>query len=306
MLSRHFVFVLMLLFVAPLYAAPRVVVSIAPIHSLVAGVMEGVTEPELLVSGNSSPHGYMLKPSQVRSLHQANLVIWVGESVEGFLPRTLANLDEHKTVIELMAAPGMKLLPAREGGVWESAHHHHGDKHHGHGETDGHLWLDPENAQMIVRVMMAQLSNMDAEHAKQYRANGEELLQGLERLDQRLKKQLAPVGNIPYLVFHDAYHYFEDAYGLNPVGAIMIDLEHKPGARRLLQIRERVQETHARCVFSEPQFPQRLVNVVIEGMEMKSGRLDPMGMDLQPGKQLYFDLMKNIGDNLKACLMGGE
>jgi len=288
-------------------AAPRVVVSIAPIHSLVAGVMNGVAVPELLVSGNSSPHGYMLKPSQVRSLQRADVIVWVGESVEGFLVRPLANYDASKTVIELMDAQGMHLLDAREGGVWQANKNDHGqDDHghdaHGHGKTDGHLWLDPDNAKTIVRLLVAQLSELDSEHAAIYESNGKRLQQALSELDQQLKQRLAAVSQTPYLVFHDAYQYFEQRYGLMPIGAIMIGAEHKPGARRMTQVRQRVKAEHVRCVFNEPQFPSKLIQIVTEGSSLKSATLDPMGMGLEPGEKLYFDLMRKLGQDLLACL----
>lgn len=301
-------FVILLMFAMSSQAAdaPRVVVSIAPIHSLVAGVMDGVVEPELLVKGKNSPHGYMLKPSQVRSLQRADMVVWVGESVEGFLVRSLANFDQSKTIIELMAEPGMRLLDARKGGVWQHAEQddHSHDEHHDHGNIDGHLWLDPRNAKVIVKALVAQLSRLDTLHADTYKANGERLQQKLSDLDKQLKHNLAAVSQTPYLVFHDAYHYFEQAYGLNPVGAIMVDLDHKPGARRLMLIRQRVQSANARCVFSEPQFPSKLIQVVTEGTNMKAATLDPMGMGVEPGKLLYFELMKDLGQGLVECLDG--
>jgi len=280
--------------------APRVMVGIAPIHSLVAGVMDGVAEPELLVKGNHSPHGYMLKPSQLRSLQQADMIVWTGESIESFLPRVLVNLDDNKSIIKLMDVAGMTLLPAREGGVWQSGH-----EEHAHGDSDGHLWLDPGNAKIIVTLLVERLSRMDAQHAVTYRANGVRMQQALTELDQQLKQKLVKVKHIPYLVFHDAYQYFEHAYGLNPVGAVMIDPDHKPGARRLTELRENVRASNIRCVFSEPQYSENLVKVVTEGTAMHSARLDPMGMSLEPGKELYFDLLTGLGDSLLGCLETG-
>ncbi|HHJ80418.1 MAG TPA: zinc ABC transporter substrate-binding protein [Candidatus Tenderia electrophaga] len=283
-------------------AAPRVVVSIAPIHSLVAGVMDGVAEPVLLVRGNSSPHGYRLKPSQARSLQRADLIVWVGESMEGFLVRPLANLDSSKMVVELMNAPGMQLLDGREGGVWRADQKDHGHDNHDRGKTDAHLWLDPENALTIVRLVAARLSALDAGNAVTYKANGKRLQKKLLALDKQLKQTLAAVKQTPYLVFHDAYQYFEQRYGLLAIGAIMSGAENKPGARRLTQIRQRVKTAKARCVFSEPQFPSKLIQIVTEGTNLKSATLDPMGMGLEPGETLYFELMHKLGQDLLGCL----
>ncbi len=278
---------------------PRVVVSIAPIHSLVAGVMAGVAEPELLVKGSRSPHGYMLKPSQARSLQRADVIVWVGEGVEGFLVRPLANDGASKTIIKLIDGKGMHLLAARKAGVWQAAQQDH--IHH-HDDIDAHLWLDPANALTIVRLVVIKLSELDSQNAARYKANGKRLQAKLLALDDQLKQKLASVGQIPYLVFHDAYHYFERAYGLNSVGAILIDLDRKPGARRLKQLRHRVEKVSARCVFSEPQFPSKLIQVVAEDTGLKTAMLDPMGMGLAPAETLYFELMRNLGQRVFECL----
>jgi zinc transport system substrate-binding protein len=281
-------------------AAPRVVVSIAPLHSLAAGVMQGVAKPTLLVETNSSPHQYMLKPSQMLSLQHADLVVWVGESVESFLPRVIGSLPDKVQVMELSRIPTMTVLLARSGGVWEAEGL--GEHEHSHGDIDGHLWLDPHNASLIVRELVERLSLMDPAHETQYRANGARLQQRLDKLDASLRKTLAPLHKKPFLVFHDAYQYLERRYGLDAVGAILVDPGRKPGARRLAEIRERVKAQHVKCVFSEPQFPAKLMQVVMEGMDIKHATLDPMGIDLKPGPELYFELMNGLGKNLTGCL----
>lgn len=281
----------------------QVVVSIAPIHSLAAGVMQGVAEPTLLVSGDRSPHQYMLKPSQMFSLQRADLVVWVGPGVESFLPRVLDSLWADVQVLELLRLPGMTLWPARSGGVW-AGHEPGHEGAHDHRDMDGHLWLDPGNAARIVAALVNSLSALDPAHAERYRANGERLQQDLESLDRALQARLAPVRHIPYLVFHDAYQYFEKHYDLNPVGAVMIDPERKPGARRLSEIRERITALEVACVFSEPQFPDKLMQVVTQGTNIRSAALDPMGMDLKPGTTLYFQLLRQLGQRLSTCLRG--
>lgn len=302
-MTRRLVLSVLLLMLTPAAAqaaAPaQVVVSIAPIHSLAAAVMEGVAEPSLLVAGDRSPHQYMLKPSQMVSLQRADLVVWVGPGVESFLPHVLDSLGTDVQVMELLRLPGMTLLPARAGGVWE-AHAEDGD----HADSDAHLWLDPHNAARIVAALVDTLGAIDGAHAERYRANGAQLQQRLETLDRRLREQLAPVRDVPYLVFHDAYQYFEKRYDLNPVGAVMIDPERKPGARRLSEIRDRIAALKVKCVFSEPQFPDKLMRVVTENSGIDSATLDPMGMDLPPGPELYFVLMRRLGQELAACLQG--
>ena len=299
-MSVRILLLLMLFLSLPLHAAdaPRVVVSIAPIHSLVSGVMAGVATPELLVKAAASPHSYMLKPSQMNTLQQADLIIWNGESVESFMPRTLRSLSSKTRVIKLAALPGMTLLPTREGGVWgeDEDHHHH------QGDVDGHLWLDPNNAKVMVSAVTASLSEIDPPHAAQYHRNSETVLKQLEQLAHELDTALAPLHNIPYLVFHDGYHYFEARYHLNAVGAVSVDPERKPGARRLSELTTMIKQRQVRCVFSEPQYPASTVQSIIAGSGVKSGVLDSLGSTLQPGPELYFRLMRGLGTTLAGCL----
>lgn len=296
---------LMLFSVMPLRAAdaPRVVVTIAPIHSLVAGVMAGVGTPEQLVKGAASPHTYMLKPSQMASLQGADLIIWNGESVESFMPRTLHAVAGDTRVIKLAAVQGMRLLPTRSGGLWVEENHDH-DHHRGQldGQMDGHLWLDPENAKVIVKVIGAALSEIDPSNATLYRRNSELQLQRLGQLNSELDRSLAPLRKTPYLVFHDGYHYFEDRFHLNAAGAISVDPEHKPGARRLRELTAMIRQKQVRCVFSEPQFPVATVQTITAGSGVKSGVLDPLGSTLPAGPELYFTLMRNLGKSLAECL----
>jgi zinc transport system substrate-binding protein len=299
-MSVRILLFMMLFLSLPLRAAdaPRVVVSIAPVHSLVSGVMAGVATPELLVKGAVSPHSYMLKPSQMGALQRADLIIWNGESVESFIPRTLRSLNSKTRVIKLAALPGMTLLPTREGGVWgeeEGDHHHHDD-------VDGHLWLDPNNAKVMVAAITTSLSEIDPAHAAQYRHNSEALLQQLEQLARELDNTLAPVRNVPYLVFHDGYHYFEARYRLNAVGAISVDPERKPGAKRLSELTAIIKQRQVRCLFSEPQYSASTVQSITAGSGVKSGVLDPLGSTLPAGPELYFRLMRGLGASLSECL----
>lgn len=299
MLSRLLLFVLMILLIpAQGLAAPRVVVSIAPIHSLVAGVMAGVATPELLVGGARSPHRYLLKPSQRRLLSQADLIVWVGKGVESFLPKTLSSLNSQGRVLALMALEKIKLLPARRGGEWLKASH----AGHHHGGMDGHLWLDPQNAKVMVNAVADELIKLDAENAERYRTNARDVLKKLDLLDAALKRELSAVKNRPYLVFHDAYQYFEARYGLNAIAAISVDPERKPGARRINAVRLAIRQNNVNCVFREPQFSSAAVRVVTEGTGAKSAVLDPMGAELLPGQDLYFQLMHRLADGLAMCL----
>ncbi|PLY01973.1 MAG: zinc ABC transporter substrate-binding protein [Desulfuromonas sp.] len=290
-----------------LFAAesPRVVVSIKPLHSLVSGVMQGVGEPALLVKGGGSPHGYSLKPSEARALAQADLVVWVGPELETFLEKPLVTLAHSAQQLALAGELHDDLLEKRDGGAWESGHH---DEHEGHGHEHGgdasdlHLWLSPKLAQKIVQLVGDRLMALDPPHQLEYAANTASLIQRLDRFDQGLARQLAPVKDVPYVVFHAAYQYFETAYGLNAVGSVTIDPERKPGAKKILEIRNKIHTLNARCVFSEPQFESRLIATIIEGTDCRTGVLDPLGADIPAGPDAYFTLLQRLADNLEAGL----
>ncbi len=280
-------------------AAPRVVASIKPIHALVAAVMAGVGEPELIVAGGTSPHLYSLRPADAARLAAADLVFWVGPVFEGFLVKPLAALATKAEVVELDRAPGMRLLPARAGGAWEADENGH---HASALEQDGHLWLDPGNAEAVVRLAAERLAAHDPANAERYRLNAAAALQRIEALDARLSQRLAAVRAVPFVVFHDAYQYLERRYRLAAIGSITVSPEQRPGARRLLAIRAKIKALDARCVFSEPQFEPRLVQTMTAGTSARSGMLDPEGAALAPGPELYDRLMTGLADALVQCL----
>lgn len=285
-------------------SAPVVVVSIKPLHSLVAGVMQGVATPLLLVKGGGSPHGYVLRPSEARALAKAQLVVWVGEDLESFLQKPLSTLGQSALQLKLSEQLQGNLLVKRQGGSWEGHAHKHSNEEGSaglnmqHQNPDLHLWLDPALAKQIVILTDKWLSEIDPTHSSQYGSNTKALIKKLDQLDQKLRKQLTPVKDVPYIVFHAAYQYFEAAYGLAAVGSITIDPERQPGAKRIKEIRQKIKQLNARCVFSEPQFKSRLIATVIEGTDAKTGTLDPLGADLTAGPEAYFQLMTRMGDNL--------
>ncbi|GAB6042306.1 zinc ABC transporter substrate-binding protein [Endothiovibrio diazotrophicus] len=306
---------LLTLFALPLSgtAAPGVVATIQPIHSLVAGVMEGIGEPSLLIHGNESPHTFSLRPSDARQLHAAKLVVWVDEGLETPLAHTLESLDDGVRVLTLSAVEGMELLPVREGGAWEA--HDHGDGEHQaeehavgdeeaehHHHRDLHLWLSPRNAGRVVRATLEALSDLDPANAERYRANAQRQLQRLRDLDRRLAERTAPVRERPYIVFHDAYQLFEKRYHLNAVGSVTLSPERAPGARRVHQLRGKIRDLGVRCVFAEPQFEPKLVRTLIEGSGARAGVLDPLGATLPAGPDAYFRLMNALADSLVGCL----
>ncbi len=318
---------------------PEVVVSIKPLHSLVASVMGEVGTPSLLLQGAASPHGYSLRPSEAKALNRAKLIFWVGDGMETFLVQPLEALSGQARLVEVADLRGIGLLEAREGGAWEvHAHEEHGqhDEHeehaeadhheegHGHGEETHaheekdhdhaehagheehdknlHLWLDPHNAEVIVKAAVKVLGEVDPANAARYQANGQATLAELETLNGELRKDLSAVKDTPFVVFHDAYHYFEAHYGLTAVGSISVDEGRAPGAKRLREVREKIVQSGARCVFSEPQFEPALVATVIEGTPARTAVLDPLGAELAAGPAAYGQIMRGLAASLIKCL----
>lgn len=287
-------------------AAPEVVASILPVHSLVAGVMEGVGTPALIVKGGASPHFYAMRPSDARALEAADLVFWVGPGLEVFLAKPLASLAGDATRVALLERPEILRLAVREGGAWQEADHQ--DDHDADGDEAGpgavnpHIWLDPENARRIVRIAVAALSAADPGNAARYAANGASVTARLDALEAELAAAVEPVAAVPYVVFHDAYRYFEDRFGTRAIGALAVSDARKPGARRLEEIRAKIEELGARCVFAEPQFKPALVRTAVEGTGARAGILDPLGANLQPGPDAYFELLRHLARDLRECL----
>jgi len=280
---------------------PRVVASIKPVHSIAAAVMKGAGEPQLLLSGAASPHSYALKPSDARKLADAELVFWIGPAFETFLTKPIATLAPDASVVTLAEAAGVRLLSARRGGLWQDATNH---EHAGEAEDgfDGHVWLDTANAAAMAQAMADALGRADPENAEHYASRAERFALRMQALDDRIGAILAPVRGRPYIVFHDAYRYFEARYGLRPAGAVAVSPDRPVPARRIAELRGAIRASGAICVFSEPQFPPRLLDTLTAGTSAKRGVLDPLGAGLAEGPGLYDALILGIANALADCL----
>ena len=310
-----------------------VVASVKPVHSLVAAVMEGIGAPVLIVKGAASPHTYALKPSQAEQIEKADLVFWMGHSLETFLEKPLESLASKAMVVELMDSHGLKKLEMREGGGFDEHDHDEGDhkehddhdedghkehedhseeEHdnhaeeshddHGHGKFDVHVWLDPENAKVMANEIMEALKKVDPGNAKKYERNTKNLVERLNRLVAEVSAKLTSVKEKGFVVFHDAYQYFEKRFGLTAVGSITVSPEVVPGVKRIKELKTKIKKLNALCVFSEPQFKPKLVSTVVEGTKAKTGVLDPLGASIQNGPKLYFILIHDMANSLNKCL----
>lgn len=280
---------------------PRIVVSIRPLHSLVAAVTDGIAQPLLLVQSGADPHSHALRPSEAQALSAAQLVVWAGPGVETFLAKPVGALAGKARVLRLDREKTLKLLKVRESGPWAGGHDHGHD--HKHGEIDGHLWLDPDNAAAIVRATVRELSTLDTANAARYAANGQKTLAALKALDEELRTQLAPVRAKRFMVSHDSIQYFEKRYGLTAAGSISVSPERPPSARRLHELRARITKDKVVCVFGEPQVPDSLVKTVVDGTGARTGTLDTDGgIGVGDGKDAYFTMMRNLAKALTECL----
>ena len=279
---------------------PRVVVSIAPLHSLVAAVMEDEGQPALLLRGGESPHSFSLRPSAARLLSNADILFWIGRELERPLARLLPSLGPHRNVAMLQIAD-LSVLGNRQLAPSPQAN---GDPH-GHAshdaDVDPHVWLSPLNAVVMVDEIVRQLSELDPQRSARYQANGIRLNRSLLALDTELADRLAGVrGN--YAVFHDAYQYLEHRYGLRAVAAVTTHAERRPGAARLSELRKILVDRDVRCLFSEPEFSPRLVGLLREDLPLRHAVLDPLGATIPAGPAAYFETMRTLVRTLTDCM----
>lgn len=290
------------------HADVRVLTSIKPLQLIAAAVQDGVGQPAVLLPPGASPHHYALRPSDVRNVREAQLLYWVGADLETFLPRVLAGRSQPSVAVQDL--PGMHL---RHFGESHEEHASHaGDAHdeaadehdHAHrpGSLDAHLWLLPANARVVAAKMAADLAAADPSNAARYQANAKAFGERLDALDQRLKKRLQGLAGKPYFVFHEAYDYFEAAYGLKHAGVFSVLGEVQPGARHVAAMRERLQQVGPTCVFSEPPLRPRLAKTLTAGLPVTLAELDAMGAVLPVDANSYEALLENLAGELAGCL----
>lgn len=287
--------------------APEVTASIQPVHSLVAGVMSGVGEPRLLVKGYGSPHAYQMRPSDAAALYRSDLVFWMGVPLENFLIKPLNNVRPPARVVALLDIEGLALLDNRVSGVWQP------HEHKGHDALeprlrrqarDPHAWLSPDIARRMVDAIARELTRADPGNEEIYRRNALATDERIRKLEAEVSARLAPVRETPFIMFHDAFQYFEQAFGLHSVGAMHLEPARAPGAARIQALREAIRERGVRCVFREPQFQSALVDTLVEETDVRVAVLDPLGADLPPGSDAWFQMMTANAEVMAKCLGG--
>jgi zinc transport system substrate-binding protein len=288
----------------------RVLTSIKPLQLIAAAVQDGVSQPDVLLPPGASPHHYALRPSDVRSVRDADLLYWIGPDLESFLPRVLSGRT--KASVQVQDLPGMSLrhfgdshVEHAEHGAGHAEHAPKDDQHdHDHrpGSLDAHLWLLPANARVIADKMAVDLAQADPANAARYQANAEAFGQRLGLLDQRLKTRLSGLAGKPYFVFHEAYDYFEAAYGLKHAGVFSVLGEVQPGAKHVAAMRELLKQAGPTCVFSEPPLVPRLAKTLTAGLPVTLAELDAMGGALPVNAGGYEALLQNLAGELAACI----
>lgn len=295
----------------PAVAEPKVVVTLKPIHALVAGVMDGVGTPVLIVEGSQSPHTFTLKPSGARAISDAGVFIRVSESLEPFTHKVVDALPASVTLVSLIDAPGLVVRDQRRGDTFEGHSHdthddQHGQERHDEGAAkDGHIWLDPVNAKAIVGHVAKVLAQKYPDAAPKFTANAAALTVKIDVLQAEINSELAAVKDKPFIVFHDATQYFERRFGLAASGSVTVSPDVQPSAKRLTAVRKKLEQLGAACVFSEPGFQPKLVAAITEGTKARAGTLDPEGVAIAPGPNAYFELMRGLSHSLKSCLAPG-
>ena len=299
-----------LTFFTPANAELKVVTSIKPIHSLASYLMDGIGKPDLIVDGYASPHVFSMKPSHAKMLQNADLIFWVGEDLESFLKKPLSSIAKKAEKIELIEIKGLNVLKFRERNIFDDHDHddhakkeehddHDDHEGHNHGEYDAHIWLDPINAKVILFEMSKHLIELDAKNESVYRDNLSKAYNEIDKLTKDVTAELDQ--SVASIVFHDAYQYFEKRFNVNILGAFTVNTDVMPGAEQLAEIREIIEHDKVSCVFSEPQFNPDIIKAVAKDMNIKTGVIDPLGATLKPGKDLYFDLIRNMSASFKGC-----
>ena len=315
MINRIHTYILVLFFVlvssiSSANTEVKVVVSIKPIHSLVSYIMDGVGKPDVIVDGYNSPHNFSLKPSHAKMLENANLVIWTGKDLETFLKKPLNTIAKKAKNIEVMDLKGIKKLKFREKNIFEEHDDHKEEEHddhkekdnhegHAHGDHDPHVWLDPVNAKIVIKEITKQLVQLDSKNSSVYKSNSKKALTEMDKLIKDIKKDLNK--DLRFVVFHDAYQYFENRFGIQVLGALTVNTDVMPGAEQLSEIREVIEHEKVNCLFSEPQFNPAIIKSIAKDTKIKTAVLDPLGAKLDKGKNLYFDLLNNMASAFKGC-----
>ncbi|OBT08578.1 zinc ABC transporter substrate-binding protein [Vibrio sp. UCD-FRSSP16_10] len=271
--------------------AVEVISSIKPIHLIAQEITSNSASSSALLGTAMSPHDYSLRPSDVKKLRSADLVIWFGPDLEAFMSSAVSEQNNKLTISEI---PDLDLFH------FEGGHHDH-DGHH-HGNTDPHFWLGPKQAATVAKAIAARMGEIDPANKAQYNANLDAFLTRLQQTTLEITANLKSVHDRGYFVFHDGYGYFERTFNLNHLGHFTVSPERKPGAKTLIEIKQRLAKGDVACVFSEPQFTPAVINTVTRGSNVHRGVIDPLASDIENKPGAYFVFLKDLSQRFETCL----
>ena len=300
----------------------KVVTTIKPLHSLISRIMETRGEPQLIIEGTNNPHTFVFKPSHAKMIEEADIVFWIGEDLEAFMEKPLNSLAKDTKKIGFMDSESIEKIEFREKNIFddhdghEDEHEGHEDDDHGHkdddhdddhkdahahahGEFDPHIWLDPENAKEMVKIIRDELIKIDPEGQRQYSVNTAGATLELDNLINSVEKELSK--DISYIVFHDAYQYFENRFGVIPAGALTLNPDVLPGAKQIADIQDVINDKGIKCIFSEPQYNPKIIETLGNDMNVSTGVMDPLGAFIDAGPTMYVELINGIANSIKEC-----
>ena len=313
----------------------KVVTTIKPLHSLISNVMDGVGEPSLIIEGSTSPHSFVLKPSHAKMIEQADIIFWIGEDIETFMEKPLESIAKNAKKISFMELTSIEKLKFREENIFDHDDHEdhghgedkdhddhghgekkdhddhghgedkdhddhgHGHEGHHHGEFDGHIWLDPANAKEMIHEIAHELADLDPDNASKYESNADQAIKSIDKMIKDIDTNINK--DAKFIVFHDAYQYFETRFGVMTAGALTLNTDVLPGAKQISEIQEVITERDIKCIFSEPQFNPKIIETIAQDTGIKTGVLDPLGSIFDANKMQYFKLINDLGNKLKDC-----
>ena len=311
------IIILILFSSSNLFAADTkgVITTIQPINSLVSAVIGDTGKTISLIPADISPHKYKLKPSDAKKMQEANIIFFVSNHLESSVTKVFKNLPKNIKIINLLEETGIEHLAIRDNEAWERHDHHghddhddhdkHSKKHDDHDDheskDDVHIWLSPDNAIKIVEKVNKELILLFPDNASKYSENSNKMIDKIKKLKNELAKDLAPIKGKPYVVFHDAYQYFEKTFDLNAVGSVALEGDIASSPKQISFIKDKIKKLNASCVFQEPQFDSKLVKIVVEGTNAQIGTLDPLGVNISGKENFYIQLLKNMAKSLKEC-----
>ena len=290
-------------------AEVNVVTTIKPLHSLISSVMEGVGKPSLIIEGTNNPHTFVFKPSHAEMIENADIVFWIGEDLEAFMEKPLESLAKNAKTISFMDLASIEKLKFREQNIFDDHDEHDGhddhDDHaghhdgHNHGEFDAHIWLDPANAKEMVLEISHELSELDPSNKSKYEDNASKTIAALDTLIEEVDNSLSK--DISYIVFHDAYQYFETRFGVKSAGALTLNPDVLPGAKQIADIQDIINDKGIKCIFSEPQYNPKIIETLGNDMNISTGVMDPLGAYIEAGPSMYGELINEIANSIKNC-----